>query len=64
MRDREIECPKCWVTMRQEEVEVFGPNVVIDTCPKCGGIWLDHGELKKLLKDSKLLDYIFQLFII
>ncbi|NMX21320.1 hypothetical protein C5S30_02550 [ANME-1 cluster archaeon GoMg4] len=50
--------------MRQEEVEVFGPNVVIDTCPKCGGIWLDHGELKKLLKDSKLLDYIFQLFII
>jgi len=55
---REIECPKCWVTMKQEEVEVLGPNIIIDICPECGGIWLDHGELKKLLKNRKLSDYL------
>jgi len=56
--DRTLDCPKCWVAMDKEELEVLGPNVVIDVCPKCGGIWLDHGELKKLLKDRKLSDYL------
>ena len=26
------------------------PQVVLDSCPKCQGIWLDGGELDKLLK--------------
>ena len=25
-------------------------NVVIDRCPKCLGVWLDGGELKRLAK--------------
>ena len=25
------------------------PQVVLDSCPKCQGIWLDGGELDKLL---------------
>jgi len=25
--------------------------VVIDRCPKCGGVWLDGGELDKLFAD-------------
>jgi Zn-finger nucleic acid-binding protein len=58
MKDKEIECPKCWVTMRQEEVDVFGPNIIIDRCPECGGILLDHGELNKLLRDRKLSNYL------
>jgi Zn-finger nucleic acid-binding protein len=58
MKDKEIECPKCWVTMRQDEVDVFGPNIIIDRCPECGGIWLDPGELNKLLKDRKLSNYL------
>jgi Zn-finger nucleic acid-binding protein len=57
-RDTNIECPQCWVTLRQKEVEVFGPNVIIDLCPKCGGIWLDQGELNKLLRDRKLSNYL------
>ena len=56
--NKEIECPKCWVTLRQEDVEVFGPNIVIDRCPKCSGIWLDQGELNKLLRDRKLSNYL------
>jgi Zn-finger nucleic acid-binding protein len=44
--------------MKQQEVEIFGPNITIDVCPKCQGIWLDFGELGKLLKDKKLTDYL------
>lgn len=58
VKDKEIECPKCWITMRQEEVDVLGPNIIIDLCPECGGIWLDSGELNKLLKDRKLSNYL------
>jgi Zn-finger nucleic acid-binding protein len=55
---RKIECPRCWVALQQEEVEVRGPNVIIDVCPTCGGIWLDSGELNRLLRDRKLSQYL------
>ena len=58
LMDRDVDCPKCWVEMNREEVEVFGPNILIDICPKCRGIWLDHGELNKLLRNRKLSDYL------
>ena len=56
--ERKYECHKCWVEMNKEEVETFGPNIIIDVCPKCNGIWLDKGELDKLLKDKKLSNYL------
>lgn len=34
-----------------EELTVMG--VVIDRCPKSGGIWLDAGELEEIIKSSK-----------
>jgi Zn-finger nucleic acid-binding protein len=40
--------------MAREEVEVFGPNVHIDTCPLCRGTWLDKGELAKVITDRDL----------
>ncbi|MDY6965863.1 MAG: zf-TFIIB domain-containing protein [Halobacteriota archaeon] len=58
LNDRKLDCPICWVEMDRREVEVPGPNVLIDICPKCEGIWLDHGELNKLLRDRKLSDYL------
>ncbi len=42
-------CPNCKVGMR--EVERRG--VVLDVCPECGGVWLDRGELEKLLAQSR-----------
>ena len=56
--EKKVECPKCWVEMDREEIEIPGPNVLIDICPKCKGIWLDKGELNKLLRDRKLSDYL------
>lgn len=43
-----MKCPNCneilLMTVRQ--------NVEIDYCPQCRGIWLDKGELDKLLEYS------------
>jgi Zn-finger nucleic acid-binding protein len=27
--------------------------VVLDVCPQCGGVWLDKGELEKLLSQAR-----------
>jgi Zn-finger nucleic acid-binding protein len=58
IRAKTIDCPRCWVETTRIEVEVLGPNIEIDECPKCHGIWLDPGELKRLLKDRKLTKYL------
>jgi Zn-finger nucleic acid-binding protein len=37
-------------------VEVERADVLIDACPECRGIWLDRGELDKILvKERQLL---------
>jgi len=55
---KEIECPRCYFRTIRKVVEVLGPNILIDICPKCEGVWLDAGELQKMLKDKKLSDYL------
>ena len=41
-----MECPRCDGHLKEIKFE----EVLIDTCEKCGGIWLDSGELDQLLK--------------
>ena len=41
-----MDCPRCKTTMnarRRNDVE-------IDVCPQCNGVWLDGGELSKVLE--------------
>ena len=40
-----MKCPKCGSGL--EEINFQG--VMIDRCPDCQGIWLDHGELEILV---------------
>ncbi|MFC4101416.1 TFIIB-type zinc ribbon-containing protein [Paenibacillus xanthanilyticus] len=47
-----MKCPIC-TDVRMREVEKDG--VLIDVCPDCKGVWLDRGELDKLLKDVRTL---------
>ncbi|WP_343307869.1 zf-TFIIB domain-containing protein [Chitinophaga niabensis] len=45
-----MKCPNCSETLLMTQRN----NVEIDYCPKCRGIWLDKGELDKLLEyDNK-----------
>ncbi len=41
-----LACPRCDGTL---EANTF-QGVVVDTCPKCGGVWLDADELEQLTK--------------
>lgn len=43
-----MKCPKC----NQPFVEVRKEGVMIDVCSSCGGVFLDNGELEKMLGDK------------
>ncbi len=46
-----MECPKCKSkTLVMSERQ----GVEIDYCPSCRGVWLDRGELDKILERSEL----------
>ena len=45
-------CPSCEVVMN----EVTKAGVLIDVCPKCMGVWLDKGELEKIIAQSEAYD--------
>jgi uncharacterized protein len=40
-----MQCPVCQVSLLMTDRQ----GVEIDYCPKCRGIWLDRGELEKLI---------------
>lgn len=42
-------CPRC----NGELIEVVKHGVVIDNCTGCGGIWLDKGEMGKIISQIK-----------
>ncbi len=45
-----MNCPNCAVALQMSERK----GVEIDYCPTCRGVWLDRGELDKLLEQSNL----------
>ena len=42
-------CPNCNVSMQN----VRRSAVELDMCPSCRGVWLDRGELEKLLSETR-----------
>ena len=53
-----VDCPKCQVKLNEIDAMIPGKTLMIDACPKCHGIWLDKGELRKIIGDRKLADYL------
>jgi uncharacterized protein len=43
-----MRCPTCGSRL----VEVDRTGVLIDACPSCRGVWLDRGELDKIVERS------------
>ena len=41
-----MKCPRCESTVLDERER---DGVTIDVCPQCRGIWLDRGELERLI---------------
>ena len=43
-----MNCPRCNVTLVMSDRQ----GVEIDYCPTCRGVWLDRGELDKIIERS------------
>lgn len=43
-----MKCPHCDETLLMTERQ----GIEIDYCPKCRGVWLDKGELDKMLEQA------------
>lgn len=44
-----MKCPICNVDLNMSERQ----GIEIDYCPTCRGVWLDRGELDKIIEKSK-----------
>lgn len=44
-----MNCPKCNVALAMTDRQ----GVEIDYCPQCRGVWLDRGELDKIIERSQ-----------
>jgi Zn-finger nucleic acid-binding protein len=45
-----MKCPKCNIDLNI----TITSGVEIDFCPGCRGVWLDRGELEKIIERSEL----------
>lgn len=43
-----MQCPRCNVALAMSDRQ----GVEIDYCPQCRGVWLDRGELDKIIERS------------
>lgn len=69
LNSKKGKCPICKIEMTQHP-EAIDQGVMVDTCPKCGGVWLDSTEIDRLEEDEgklqkepilgKLMDSIFR----
>jgi len=41
-----MKCPTCAVDLKMSERQ----GVEVDYCPQCRGVWLDRGELDKIIE--------------
>jgi hypothetical protein len=47
-----MQCPACQIDLQMAERH----GVEIDYCPKCRGVWLDRGELDKIIERAAATD--------
>ena len=44
-----FDCPRCGATLTMSERQ----GIEIDYCPQCRGVWLDRGELDKIIERAE-----------
>lgn len=48
-----MNCPRCESSLLAERNR---GGIVVDVCSQCRGVWLDRGELEKLIAQAQALD--------
>lgn len=49
---RARKCPRCKNAKLERQLFSLGTGVEMDCCPKCGGVWLDVGELETIQEET------------
>jgi Zn-finger nucleic acid-binding protein len=44
-----VDCPVCRAPFK----EILTDGVLIDICTRCSGVWLERGELERLLQSPR-----------
>ncbi len=47
-----MNCPKCFEPLRIADRK----GIEIDYCPECRGVWLDRGELDKIIERTGVME--------
>jgi len=50
--ERVRKCVRCRGVKLERKLFSLGTGVIMDCCPKCHGIWLDHGELESIREET------------
>jgi len=45
-------CVRCRGVKLERKLFSLGTGVIMDQCPKCQGVWLDHGELETIRQET------------
>lgn len=61
---RVLKCGHCRGVNLEQKLFSLGSGVIMDCCPKCNGIWLDHGELETIREEiipaSRLVRHVVE----
>lgn len=49
---RVLKCAHCRGVKLERKLFSLGSGVIMDCCPKCAGVWLDHGELETIHEET------------
>jgi len=47
-RSKKRKCPKCKDVIMMRHFFTIKKRIAVDECPGCAGMWMDHGELRKI----------------
>lgn len=56
MVEPRLPCPVCFGVRMVKRSPPGAPQVVVDLCPRCGGIWFEHGEVQAVRRASGVPD--------
>ncbi len=59
--EKKAPCPRCSGKEKMVQVPSVNPDIKIDKCTKCNGIWLDGGEFE-VLQIDEVMDKLENLF--
>jgi Zn-finger nucleic acid-binding protein len=49
---RVLKCVRCRGVKLERKLFSLPSGVIMDCCPKCAGVWLDHGELETIREET------------